>query len=207
MKRNSIQRKAKLVYNLKNFIITLPFHFLVMGSVFVIAFIFGKWFEAVSFLVAFFSLRYKFDTTYHSKSIVICMTCAISMFSLSIAICPPVYMYVLASIGFAYLDCWLLWFIQDRLEKKQDLEVLSNLNLELERKLLNNNKDELEELTERCRKADLSKRDTEIAIMYFYNKHTPKEIWLYICENKEYESIEWDSVYKLLWRIGRKINK
>lgn len=207
MKRNSIRRKAEFIYNLRNFIMTLPFHFLVMGSVFVIALIFGKWFEAVSFLVAFFSLRYKFDTTYHSKSIVICMTCTISMFSLSIAICPPVYMYVLASIGFAYLDCWLLWFIQDRLEKKQDLEVLKTINAQLEEKLSNNSKEELQELYDRCRKANLSKRDTEIAIMYFYNKHTPKEIWLYLCEHKEYESIEWDSVYKLLWRIGRKINK
>jgi hypothetical protein len=114
-------------------------------------------------------------------------------------------MYVLASIGFAYLDCWLLWFIQDRLEKKQDLEVLRILNGQLEQRLSCSN--ELEELTKRCRSANLSKRDTEIAIMYFYNKHTPKEIWLYLCEHKEYESIEWDSVYKLLWRIGRRINK
>lgn len=206
MKRNNIERKAHFIYSLRNFIATLPFHFLVMGSVFVISLIFGKWFEAVSFLVAFFSLRYKFDTTYHSKSIVVCMACTISMFTLSIIICPPVYMYVLASIGFAYLDCWLLWFIQDRLEKKQDIDFLKGINAELERKLQASEKTELEELKERCRKAKLSKRDTDIAIMYFYNKHTPKEIWLYICEHKQYESIAWDSVHQLLWRIGKKIN-
>ena len=202
MKRN----KAKFIYNLRDFILTLPFHFLVMGSVFVIAFIFGKWFEAVSFLVSFFSLRYKFDTTYHSNSLVVCMLCTISMFTLSIIICPPVYMYVLASIGFAYFDCWLLWFIQDRIEKKQDINFLKGINADLERKLQASEKTELEELKERCRKAKLSKRDTDIAIMYFYNKNTPKEIWLYICEHKQYESIAWDSVHQLLWRIGKKIN-
>lgn len=207
MIKNSTKTKAKFVYNLRSFIMTLPFHFLVMGSVFVISLIFGKWFEAVSFLVAFFSLRYKFETTYHSKSIVICMTCTISMFTLSIIVCPPIYMYVLASIGFAYLDCWLLWFIQDRLEKKQELEVLSTINNELELKLARCGRNELEELEDRCRKANLCKRDTEIAIMYYYNKHTPKEIWLYLCEHKEYESIEWNSVHQLLWRIGKKINK
>lgn len=205
MKKNSIQRKAKIVYNLRNFIMTLPFHFLVMGSVFAISLIFGKWFEALSFLVAFFSLRYKFETTYHSKSIVICMTCTISMFTLSIIVCPPIYMYVLASIGFAYLDCWLLWFIQDRLEKKQELEVLTTINNELELKLARCGRNELEELQDRCRKANLSKRDTQIAIMYYYNKYTPKDIWLYLCESKEYDDIEWNSVHQLLWRIGKKI--
>ena len=205
MKKNSIQRKAKFVYNLRNFITTLPFHFLVMGSVFTISLIFGKWFEAVSFLIAFFSLRYKFETTYHSKSIVICMTCTISMFTLSIIVCPPIYMYVLASIGFAYLDCWLLWFIQDRLEKKQELEVLTTINYELELKLARCGRNELEELQDRCRKANLSRRDTEIAIMYYYNKYTPKDIWLYLCESKEYDDIEWNSVHQLLWRIGKKI--
>ena len=205
MKKNSIQRKAKFVYNLRNFITTLPFHFLVMGSVFTISLIFGKWFEAVSFLIAFFSLRYKFETTYHSKSIVICMTCTISMFTLSIIVCPQIYMYVLASIGFAYLDCWLLWFIQDRLEKKQELEVLTTINNELELKLARCGRNELEELQDRCRKANLSRRDTEIAIMYYYNKYTPKDIWLYLCESKEYDDIEWNSVHQLLWRIGKKI--
>ena len=206
MKKNNIQRKAQIVYSIRSFINALPFHCLVMGSVFVISLIFGKWFEAVSFLVAFFSLRYKFETTFHSKSIVICMTCTISMFTLSTIVCPPVYMYVLASIGFAYLDCWLLWFIQDRIEKKEDIKFLKGINAELENKLALSQKDELEELKERCRNANLSKRDTDIAIMYFYNKYTPKEIWLFICEHKQYESISWDSVHQLLWRIGKKIN-
>ena len=204
---NKTIKRAKLIYNLRCFIKTLPFHFLVMGSVFVIALIFDKCFEAVSFLVSFFSLRYKFDTTYHSKSIVICMLCTISMFSLSIIICPPIYMYVLASIGFAYFDCWLLWFIQDRLETKQDLCVLEIVNRQLEEKIQKSSKSELDEIIDRCRKANLSKRDTDIAIMYFYNKYTPKEIWLFMCEHREYESIEWSSVHQLLWRIGKKIKK
>jgi hypothetical protein len=46
----------------------------------------------------------------------------------------------------------------------------------------------------------------KIAIKCFIEKLTPKEIWLWLCDSKEYETIEWDSVYKLIVRIGNKLN-
>lgn len=64
----------------------------------------------------------------------------------------------------------------------------------------------LNTLMEKCRKAKLSKRDTEIAIKYFYDREQPKDIWLWLCENNEYNTIEWDSIYRLLIRIGNKLN-
>jgi hypothetical protein len=64
---------------------------------------------------------------------------------------------------------------------------------------------EKEELLLKCRTAKLSQRDTEIAVLYFYEKKTPKEIWLWLCEHKVYAPIEWDSVYVVLNRIGKKI--
>lgn len=123
-KNNKLRKKAETLYNIRSFIKTLPYHILVMGSVFIIATIFNKYIEAVCFLTAFFSLRYKFDTTYHSDSIVICMTLTISIFSLSIIICPPIYMYILVAILFAYIDCLCLWFIQDWLNQKEYNRIL-----------------------------------------------------------------------------------
>jgi DNA-directed RNA polymerase specialized sigma subunit len=64
---------------------------------------------------------------------------------------------------------------------------------------------ELENLLLKCRIAQLSKRDTEISVMYYYQHRTPKEIWVWLCENRDYETIEWDSVYKTLHRIGKKL--
>lgn len=112
--KNNLRKKVEFVFKIREFIRTLPYHILVMGSVFVVATIFGKYIEAICFLTAFFSLRYKFDTTYHSDSIVLCMVLTIGMFSLSIIICPPIYMYIVFSILFAYLDCFILWFVKDR---------------------------------------------------------------------------------------------
>lgn len=111
--------KARLLFKTKEFLDILPYHFLVMGSVFIVATIFNKYIEAVCFLTAFFSLRYKFDKTYHSNNIVICMTMTISMFSLSIVFCLPIYTSIFSSIFFAYVDCYILWFLRDRKDAKK----------------------------------------------------------------------------------------
>lgn len=107
--KNNLKKKAEFVFKVREFIRILPYHILVMGSVFIVATIFGKYLESLCFLTAFFSLRYKFPTTYHSDSVIVCMTLTISIFSLSIVICPPIYTYVFFCILFAYLDCFILF--------------------------------------------------------------------------------------------------
>lgn len=144
MKKNNIRFKAELKFKIKEFIRTLPYHILVMGGVFLVATIFNKYIEAICFLVSFFSLRYKFKTTYHSDSIVICMIITNAMFALSIIICPFVYIYALASIFIAYLDCFLLWYIQDKLECQELLKQFTN------KTIWNMSEDELSEYL-RCK--------------------------------------------------------
>lgn len=205
MKTNRAKRKAIIVFKLRHFVATLPFHILVMSGVAIISLIFEKWLEALCFLVAFFSLRYKFPTTYHAKKIVHCMLITNSMFALSIILCPSIYMYVFGSLLFGYLDAFMLWYVQSREELKQEKEIAEWFAKELIEQLIET-KNPYQELLDKCRNASLSKRDTEIAIRYFYKKQTPKEIWLWLCESKEYDTIEWDSVYRLLIRIGRKLN-
>lgn len=122
--KNNLKKKAEFVFKVREFIRILPYHILVMGSVFMVATIFGKYLEALCFLTAFFSLRYKFPTTYHSDSVIVCMTLTISIFSLSIVICPPIYTYVFFCILFAYLDCFILWFIKDRKDQILQNQIL-----------------------------------------------------------------------------------
>ena len=206
MRASNPQIRAKIRFKLCNFIAMLPYHILVMGSVAIFSFIFDKWFEAILFLVAFFTLRYKFPTTYHAKSVIYCMVITNAMFALSIILCPVAETYLFGALVFAYFDTFILWFIQSKDNLRQDKEcaekIARHLRSELD-KLKNPNADFLE----RCREAKLSKRDTEIAIKYFVENNTPKEIWLWLCEHREYNSLEWDSVHNLLWRIGRKVNK
>ena len=163
-KKSRVRIKAEIVYKIREFIRILPFHFLVMGSVFIIATIFNKYIEAVCFLVSFFSLRYKFDTTYHSDSIVICMTLTISIFTLSIVICPPIYTYMLFSVIFAYLDCFILWFIRDWQDK----------NKLLTKNIYSMNE---KELYEHCRSRGLSEDDCKIAYFKVIERLKGQELY------------------------------
>lgn len=201
-----VKLKAKVKFDIRSFIAILPYHILVMSGVAILSFIFDKWLEAICFVVSFFSLRYKFPTTFHAKKILHCMLITNAVFALSIVFCPSIYMYVFGGLLFAYLDCFLLWYIQSREDIKQDKECAEWFVRELTFQL-KQYQNPHEQLLEKCRLAKLSKRDTEIAIKYYEEHNTPKEIWLWLCERKEYETIEWDSVHQLLWRIGRKLYK
>lgn len=205
LKRIDPKLKAKLKFKLKSFIAMLPYHFLVMGSVAIFALIFDKWIEAALFLIAFFPLRYKHPTTFHAKSIVTCMVLTNVMFALSIVFCPYSSTYIFGALVFAYLDTFILWYVQSKENLKAQKEYAEQVAIEL-RAELERFKNPNQEILDKCRKAKLSKRDTEIAIKYFVEKNTPKEIWLWLCESVEYDSIEWDSVYRILARISHKIN-
>ena len=204
-KRIDPKLKAKIKFKLKSFIAMLPYHFLVMGSVAIFALIFAKWVEAVLFLVAFFTLRYKHPTTFHAKSIITCMIITNVMFALSVVVCPYADTYIFGALVFAYLDTFILWYVQTKEILKAQKEYAEQVANEL-RVRLAELENPTQEIIEKCRKAKLSRRDTEIAIKYFVEKNTPKEIWLWICESIEYDNIEWDSVYRILARISHKLN-
>ena len=183
---NNAKLKAKIIYGIKNFIAILPFHILVMSSVAIISFIFDKWLEALFFLISFFTLRYKFPTTFHANKILHCMVITNCMFAISIVLCPSIYMYVFGSLLFGYLDAFLLWYIQSREDFKRQKECAEWFCRELIAQITEK-QNPYEELLERCKNAKLSERDTEIAIRYFYKRNSTKDIWLWLCEQKQYE--------------------
>lgn len=206
MPRNKSKIRAKIKFKVSNFLMILPYHCLVMGSVSLCALVFNKWFEAIMFLIAFFTLRYKYPTTFHAKSIVVCMIITNAMFGLSVVICPYADTYIFGAMVFAYLDTLILWYIQSKENLRQDKECAELYAKDLEEKL-KQYQNPYDDMLIKCREARLSQRDTEIAIKYFVDRMTPKEIWIWLCNHTDYDSIEWDTVYQLLWRIGKKIQK
>ena len=178
-KNNIIKAKAKVLYGIREFIRILPFHILVMGSVFTIATIFNKYAEAVCFLVAFFTLRYKFDKTYHSDSMVVCMTMTISMFSISVIICLPIYTSLFFSIFLGYLDSYLLWFLRDT----KDYKILAKrLQIEINRLLLKISHKNIyamsqDELYKHCRDCGLSEEECRIAYFVVIERLKGKELY------------------------------
>ena len=112
-KKDNIDYKAQKWLDRQLFFYRLPQHILIMSCVFITAMIFNKYIEAVCYLIAFFSLRYKFYNTYHHEKVWACLCITISMFVISIILIKPLYLSIFSSILFALLDCCALYYVQE----------------------------------------------------------------------------------------------
>lgn len=165
-------------------------------AIFLPALIFNKWIEGVVFFFCHWFIREQFSKQYHHIIPAMCRLITSVVFFFGVSFVLPFGLSLFSAIPINYFIGWV-GFTK---KKADDYELKYE---RLKEKFCN----EKEELLLKCRNAKLSQRDTEIAVMYFYEKKTPKEIWLWICQHKVYEPIEWDSVHQLLWRIGKKLNK
>lgn len=165
-------------------------------AIFLPTWIFNKWIEGVVFFFCHWFIREQFPKQYHHILPSMCRLITSVVFFFGVSFVLPFELSLFSTIPINYFIGWVGF------TKKQ----ADGYELKYER-LKGKYCNEKEELLLKCRNAKLSQRDTEIAVMYFYEKKTPKEIWLWICQHKVYEPIEWDSVHQLLWRIGKKLNK
>lgn len=160
------------------------------------SFLFDKWIEGIFFFICHWFIREQFPKQYHHIVPSVCRAITGNVLFFGISFMLPRALSLLSAVPINYLIGWVGYTKKQADEYEYKYE-------KLKEKFCNDKA----ELLLKCKKAKLNKRDTEIAIKYYYEKQTPKEIWLWLCENKEYESIEWDSIYHLLWKIKSKINK
>jgi hypothetical protein len=160
------------------------------------ALVFGKWIEAVIFILCHTLIRPQFRKQYHHVIPAICreISGVVAFFGISFVL--PLGWSLFSAVPINYFIGWIGCIKRDR----DDLEVKCMW-------LRDKMQQPETQLILKCRMAGLSERDTKIAKMYYIDRKRPKDIWYWICEHKEYDSIEWDSVHQLLWRIGKKINK
>lgn len=163
-------------------------------AIFIPAWIFDKWIEGVAFFFCHWLIREQFPKQYHHIVLAMCRLITSAVFFFGVSFVLPKELSLFSAIPICYFISWVGF------TKKQadDYEVQCE---RLKEQYCN----EKENLLAKCRSAKLSQRDTDIALLYFYEHKTPKEIWLWLCEHKVYEPIEWDSVYVTLNRIGKKL--
>ena len=115
----------------------------------------------------------------------------------------PVKYSLFGGIGVAFICCLILYLVAIETNEKK---FFAKKNIALQNKIelmLSKKEDPKEELLQLCKEHNISARDTKIAIMYYVERKKPKQIWLWMCENNE--NIEYDSVYKLLNRLNKKL--
>lgn len=158
------------------------------------ALIFNKWIEAVVFVVCHTLVRPQFPRQYHHIIPAMCRLITALVFFFGISFVLPLSWSLASAIPINYFISWVGF-------EKASADYYQRKCEELQSQL----HDTKGELIHRCRLAELSKRDTEIAVKYYYEKMTPKDIWLWLCDSKIYDDVEWTTVYQILWRIGNKI--
>jgi hypothetical protein len=61
-------------------------------------------------------------------------------------------------------------------------------------------------MVEICKSHNYTELKTQIAVKFFVEKRTPKEVWEWLCETQE-NPIEWDSVRQMKWRMKKELFK
>lgn len=165
-------------------------HCIVVAFLFVIAGLFNKCCETILFCISHCVIRAKFSKQFHFGKISYCLVLTLTVIWIGVSLTLPITMSLLSTVPVSFLISYIGYLCQDR----ADMYALKNSVAQKEA-----------DFVLKCREARLSKRDQIIAYKYFIEKQKPKEIWLWLCEQKEYEYIEWDSVKQLLWRLGKRL--
>lgn len=165
-------------------------------AIFVPSLIFNKWIEGIFFFFCHWFIREQFSKQYHHIIPAMCRLITGVVFFFGVSFVLPMGLSLFSAIPINYLIGWVGF------TKKQADYYETQC-----KRLREEYCDEKNILITKCRKACLNERDTEIAIMYYYEHKTPKEIWLWICQHKVYAPVEWDSIYIIINRIGKKIKK
>lgn len=162
-------------------------------------------FDCLVFYLPFWYIRINFADTYHSDSWKHCkmwtriMLC-VGVFVLWVLPIP----YSLFNGLFVAFGCCLILYLvaletnEKKRIKKENAELFEQIT-----KLLEKLADPKEKLLQICADQNISERDTKVAIMYFIDRIRPKQIWEWLLDN--HENMEYDSVYKLLNRLNKKI--
>lgn len=156
------------------------------------AFLFNKWIEALYFALAHILIRYQFKWQLHFVETEMCILVTSCVIFFGILTVLPLNLSLYSSIPLAYFISFIGYilaenrFINNKLKKY-------------------NSKTDAEKFEDMFAKAHLSDRDTLLARMYYIERKTPKDIWLWLCCQKQYDQIEWTSVYQALWRIKKKL--
>lgn len=164
-------------------------------------------FELITFYLPFWYIRVNFADTYHSDCWSHCkkwtriMLC-IGVFVLWIL---PIPYSLFNGLFVAFACCLVLYLVslevnEKKLIKKQNEELFNQVTELLNK--YNNPKDKLLRL---CEENNISERDTKVAVMYYIDRMKPKQIWNWLCDNRE--NIEYGSVYKLINRLNKKLKE
>lgn len=164
---------------------------IVIGSILLCAWLTNRWIEGIMFCVAHITIRRMFDKQFHFHSSGYCLILTLAIIWMSIPITLPVNLSLLSSIPIAFGICLIGWVVQDWIDNKEMFHVK-----QFDIKHLTK-----EQVIGICNDLSYNKDKQDLAIMFFVEKRTNKDVWNILCSTNK--NVEWDTVTKYKYRITK----
>lgn len=194
-KRKKNLRKLKLL--IKDFITDeLWIYVIIIGSIALCSWIFNRWLEGLMFVIAHLVIRRVFDKQFHFSETAYCLILTLAIVWFAIPITLSVTTSLLSSIIIAFIVCFVGYVAQDRVDLLKEKIARTRMTL------ANITKDQVVEI---CNELGYNKDKQDIAIMFFVDKLSNKQVWEILCNTQR--NVEWDTVNKYKYRISKDFKK
>ena len=162
-------------------------------------------FDSFVFYIPFWYIRINFADTYHSDNWNHCKKWTRIMLCTGVTMLwlLPVKYSLFNGLFVAFACCLVLYLVSLETNRKK---LIAKQNDELQAQiteLLAKEVSPRDKLLQLCADKHISERNTKVAVMYYIDRMTPKQIWYWLCDNNE--QMEYDSVYTLLNRLNKKL--
>ena len=189
---NQKQKLLKARIELRDFLKDdLWVYVIVIGSLALCCWVTNKLIEGCMFCVAHLVTRRAFDKQFHLYSSGSCLALTLAIIWIAIPVTLPIYVSLLSSIPIAFGICYIGWLAQDRLDNRKMFHVK-----QFDIKHLTK-----EQVIDICNELGYKKDKQDLAIMFFVDKLTNKEVWNILCTTNR--NVEWDTVTKYKYRITK----
>lgn len=147
-------------------------------------------------IVAHLAIRRVFNKQYHCNTTAQCIVLTSILIWFAIPMTTNVSTSLLGGIPLAFLICFFGYLAQDRIDLLIEKKKRTELTL---------NNCTHEDIIEICNELGYNKDKQDLAIMFFENKMSNKEVWEVLCETQR--NVEWDTVKKYKYRISKDFKK
>ena len=166
-------------------------YIIVIGSISLCSWFTQCWIEGIMFCIAHIYIRKVFNKQFHFYKTGYCLILTLGIIWLCIPISLPVNLSLLSSIPIAFGICLLGWVVQDWIDNNEMFHVK-----QLDIKHLTK-----EQVIDICNELEYKKDKQDLAIMFFVEKLSNKEVWNILCTTNR--NVEWDTVTKYKYRITK----
>lgn len=201
--KNALQRDnlkknlRKLKLSIKDFITDeLWIYVIIIGSIALCSWLFNRWIEGLMFVIAHLVIRKVFNKQFHFPETAYCLILTLAIVWFAIPITLSVTTSLLSSIPIAFIVCFFGYIAQDRVDLLKEKIARTRMTL------ANITKNQVIEI---CNELGYNKDKQDIAIMFFVDKLSNKQVWEILCNTQR--NVEWDTVNKYKYRISKDFKK